>query len=458
MKPTTLERISVMAEGLLLQGEPTLTVDSVHFDSRQLEAGGLFVAIRGAEQDGHKFILQAAKNGARAAIISKQSIIPHGLPATFGLILVNDTLRAYQKLSHSYRRQFAIPFIAVTGSNGKTTTKDIISYVLSTKIPLYKTYKNLNTQTGLPYSLLQIDDSHQTAVLELGMSEAGQIDILASLVEPEVSVITYIGDSHLEFFESREQLALAKGELLPHTNPDGLVLLNGDNQYVRKIAHLYEGTTLYYSVEGPADIWAENIVTDEHGTSFDVRSSSGNDLSVKMPLFGKHNVLNALPAIAIARHYGISEDSIKEALSTVSLSAMRFEITRSPSGAIVVNDAYNASPASMEAAITTFADIFPERKKVLVLGDMFELGEESRELHTKVGEYANRFRDRFSLLLAIGEDIRYLYEAYQGNKRLFATKQEALTTLQELVTTEYAILFKASRGMELETLAQKLTN
>ncbi|MFY0545098.1 UDP-N-acetylmuramoyl-tripeptide--D-alanyl-D-alanine ligase [Brevibacillus sp. H7] len=456
MKPISLERAASMAEGLLLQGEPASTVGSVHFDTRELTPGALFVAIQGKGRDGHDFLLQAADNGARAAIISDQTKIPRDLPAEFGLLLVNDTLRAFQKLAAAYRRGFSFPFVAVTGSNGKTTTKDMIAHLLESKLPVYKTFKNLNNHLGVPYSLLQLDDAHQAAVLELGMNHAGEIDLLASLVQPKISVITHIGDAHMEYFGSREKIALAKAELLPHTDPDGLVLLNGDNPYLRQVAHLYPGTILYYSVEGPADIWAENIKSDERGTRFDVRFSSGEGFSVFLPLFGQHNVLNALPAIAIAQRFGMEREEIQSALSTVSLSAMRFQVLNSARGAVLINDAYNASPSSMEAAISTFAELFPDRRKVLVLADMFELGSESASMHAQVGAFANTYVDRFALLISIGEQSRFIHEAYHGEKCHFAAKEEALKTLQSLDTAEHAILFKGSRGMKLETLIQEL--
>jgi UDP-N-acetylmuramoyl-tripeptide--D-alanyl-D-alanine ligase len=456
MKPISLERAAAMAEGLLLRGAPSLAVGSVHFDTRQLQPGALFVAIRGNARDGHDFLQQAADDGACGAIISDESKIPPQLPESFGLILVNDTLRAFQKLAAAYRRTFTFPFIAVTGSNGKTTTKDIIAHVLERKLSVYKTFKNLNNHLGVPYSLLQLEDRHQAAVLELGMNHAGEIDLLASLVKPQISVITYIGDAHIEYFGSRDKIALAKAELLSHTAPGGLVLLNGDSEYLRKVAHLFKGETLYYSVNGPADIWADNISAEDNGTRFDVRFRSGESFSVFLPLFGKHNVLNALPAVAIARRLGLSDEEIAAALATVRLSAMRFEVIHSQSGAVFINDAYNASPSSMEAAIATFSELFPNRKKVLVLADMFELGADSAVMHAQVGSFANQLRDRFHRLIAIGELSRHLYDAYQGEKLHFASKEAAVEALLPMRTAEFAILFKGSRGMKLETLLQQL--
>ncbi|RNB78477.1 UDP-N-acetylmuramoyl-tripeptide--D-alanyl-D-alanine ligase [Brevibacillus nitrificans] len=458
MKPIALEHAAIKAEGMVRAGDPGLLLQAVHFDTRQLIDGSLFVALTGGARDGHDFLLQAAQQGAVAAVISDESKVPQGLPQGFGLILVNDTLRAFQKLAAAYRKELTIPHIAVTGSIGKTTVKDIIAHVLGSHYSVYKTYKNLNNHLGVPYSLLQIEASHQAAVLELGMNHAGEIDLIASLTKPEISVITYIGDSHMEFFGSREKIALAKAELLPHTSPDGLVLLNGDSEYLRMIAHLYPGKIAYYSVEGPADIWAEDILSTDDGMQFTVCFPTGERFAAALPLYGTHSVLNALPAIAIAMRLGMSVEQITDALSTVKLSAMRFEQVTSAHGALYISDAYNASPASMEAAIGTFAELFPNRKKVLVLGDMYELGAESDAMHIQVGAYANALRDRFSLLVTVGEHSRHISEAYEGQKLHFATKAEAVAALLSLRNEQHAFLLKASRGMELWTVISDLEN
>ncbi|MGG3884461.1 UDP-N-acetylmuramoyl-tripeptide--D-alanyl-D-alanine ligase [Brevibacillus panacihumi] len=456
MKPVALKQAALLAEGILLSGVPEAQITSVHFDSRQLTKGALFVAITSGARDGHEFLLQAAEKGAVAAIVSDQTKLPAHLPDGFGLILVNDTLRAFQKLAAGYRKDFKVPYIAITGSIGKTTTKDIVSHVLESRFPLYKTYKNFNNHLGVPYSLLQIDQEHQAVVLELGMNHAGEIDLLASLVQPEISVITYIGESHIEHFGSKEKIALAKAELLPHTAAGGLAILNGDSEYLRQIAHLYPGEILYYSVNGKADLWAEDIETVDGGMRFTACFANGDRLEAFLPLYGKHSVLNALPAIVIARRMGLSHDEIAAALATVQLSAMRFEQIDSAHGPVYVSDAYNASPTSMQGAIGTFAELFPERKKVLVLGDMFELGMESDALHRQVGAYANTLRDRFSMLVTVGEYSRHISDAYEGTKLHTATKEEAVAALLPMRDSDHAFLFKASRGMELWTVISDL--
>ncbi|MGC5328557.1 UDP-N-acetylmuramoyl-tripeptide--D-alanyl-D-alanine ligase [Brevibacillus sp. SYSU BS000544] len=453
MKHTTLASVAKMAEGIILHGNPSTSVHSAHFDARLLEAGALFVPIVGS-RDGHDFISQAIEQGASAALISNQDKIPQDSPENFGYILVNDTLRAFQKMASAYRKSFHMPFVAVTGSNGKTTTKDIIAHVLSQRNNVYKTFKNLNNHLGVPYSLLQLDDSHEVAVLELGMSHAGEIDLLADMLHPDYSVITHIGDAHLEFFGTREKIALAKAELLPHTNPAGLVLLNGDSEYLRKVSHLYDGEVWFYSVNEQADIWADQITSDGQGTHYTVHIGSTDRLEVFLPLFGKHNVANSLPAIAIALRMGMTRDEIIAALATVHISAMRFEVNHSSTGAIIINDAYNASPSSMKAAIDTFAEIFPERQKILVLGDMYELGENSGELHADIGIYLNQFEGTFEHLITVGVDAAELSHTFQGKKNHFKTKEEAEQLLAQYNSAEYAILFKASRGMKLESLLE----
>lgn len=456
MIPLNLERLTFMAEGLLLQGDPNAVIRSVHFDSRQLDEDSLFVAVKGDARDGHDYLLDAAAKGAKAALISDQTRIPPDLPRDFALILVNDTVRGFQKLAAAYRRNFSFPFIAVTGSNGKTTTKDIIAHLLGSKHKVYRTFKNFNNHLGVPYSLLQIEPGQEAAVLEVGMNHAGEIDRLADLFKPQISVITHIGDAHIEYFGTREKIALAKAELLPHTAPDGLVLLNGDNEYLHKISHLYSGDVWFYSIEGPADIWAEGITSDEQGTHFTVHFRSGEHFPVFLPLFGRHNVANALPAIAIARRFGFSTEEIQSGLREVSISAMRFQLIHTSAHGLFINDAYNASPSSMKAAIETFADIVPQRKKVLVLADMFELGTDSARLHAEVGTHLNAYPQVFEQLVTIGNDSRYISDAYEGSKVHFPAKDEALPYLRQFNSKQYAILFKASRGMRLETLIEAL--
>ncbi|MGE5703515.1 MAG: UDP-N-acetylmuramoyl-tripeptide--D-alanyl-D-alanine ligase [Clostridia bacterium] len=455
MNPIRIQQVAKMAGGLLLAGNPSLPVNHFHFDSREIGPHGVFIAIQG-ERDGHDFLSSAIERGASAAIISDEAKLPGKLPDNFALVLVNDTLRAYQKLADAYRKAFLIPFVGVTGSNGKTSTKDTIAHLLASKMNVYKTYKNFNNHLGVPYSLLQLNESHEAAVLELGMNHAGEIDLLASIVKPQISVITNIGEAHLEYFGSKDKIALAKAEILPHTAPDVLVLLNQDNEYVRKISHLYDGQIMFYSVEEKADIWAEQIVSEENGTRFTACFQNGETLSLFVPLYGKHNVSNCLPAIAIARWFGLSNEEIQSALATVSLSAMRFERIESPTGAIFINDAYNASPTSMKASIETFADIYPDRKRVVVLGDMLELGSDSDEMHWSIGRLLEQYKDRFALLITIGAHAKHISDPYTGEKQHFTIKAEAFPLLRSLNSDGNVVLFKGSRNTMLKEMPMEL--
>lgn len=455
MLPTTLNTITKMAQGILVQGNPEANVTSAHFDSRQLQPDSLFVPLV-ETRDGHDFIKQAQEAGAIATLVSDLSKVPATLPKDFGLILVNDTLTAFQKIASAYRNQFSIPFIAVTGSTGKTTTKDMISHLLASTRPICSTYKNFNNHIGLPFSILHVDNSHEAAVLELGMSHAGEIDLLASITRPTYSVITSIGEAHMEYFGSLEKIALAKAELLPHTAPAGRVYLNGDNEYLQKVKHLSDSPICYYSVKGPADLWASDLLTDDKGTHFTVHFEDQQTLRVFMPLFGTYNVSNALPAIGIAREQGMSLEEIQQAMATLSISGMRFEIHTSQNGMIIVNDAYNANPLSMKASIENFADLFQDRTKVLIIADLLELGSDSQALHAEVGEYVSKWDDRFTCMVTIGEDSRFIGERYEGESHHFSSKEEAIVYLRSLLKPHSAVLLKASRGMKLETLLPSL--
>ncbi|GED12700.1 UDP-N-acetylmuramoyl-tripeptide--D-alanyl-D-alanine ligase [Aneurinibacillus migulanus] len=458
----TVKEIMEITEGTLLQGDEHTEITSVHFDSRKLEDGALFVALTGGARDGHEFLSNAAQIGAVAAFVSDEAKARQaGLAESFALILVGNTEKAFQQIARIYRNRLSLPIAAITGSNGKTTTKDILAHLLSGQKKVYKTYKNFNNHLGVPLSLLQITPDTNAAVLELGMNHAGEIDFLAGMVRPTFSVITNVNDAHIEFFESREMIAQAKGEILGHTDPQGFACLNQDNELVANLAHLNPGKTFFYHVqhEGEesraADIIASNISFDENGSHFIITTNEGEQFNCFMPLFGEHNISNALPCIFIAMHLGISTEEITERLATLSISTMRFERVDGANGLLIINDAYNASPSSMLASIKTFLSIYPQRKKVLVLGDMFELGEQSAAYHLEVGEELKAMEGIFEVI-AIGNDAKHLAEGYGTKAKYFADKEEAAVYLETFKRQDVALLLKASRGMALETLLDKL--
>ncbi|WP_047154946.1 UDP-N-acetylmuramoyl-tripeptide--D-alanyl-D-alanine ligase [Aneurinibacillus tyrosinisolvens] len=459
----TVKEILQITEGTLLQGSENDTITSVHFDSRQLTAGSLFVALTGGVRDGHEFLNAAAEKGSIAAFVSdEEKARKNTADPAYSLILVKDTEKAFQQLARTYRSRLTLPIAAITGSNGKTTTKDILAHLLGGKMNVYKTYKNFNNHLGVPLSLLQITPDTEVAVLELGMNHAGEIDFLAGMVRPTYTVITNVNDAHIEFFGSKELIAQAKGELLPHTDPNGFACLNQDNDLVANLAHLNPGKTYFYHLSqedsGPkkADITAAAVSFDETGSHFTVTDGKGQ-FECHMPLFGDYNVANALPGIFIASHLGLTHEEIKERLATLEISSMRFEKINGRDGLLIINDAYNASPSSMTASVETFLSIYPDRKKVIVLGDMFELGTESEAYHQNVGTALKGFEKNFALV-TVGKEAKHISDTYGRNAVHFESKEEAADYLKQFCSGNYGMLFKASRGMKLETMIDELKN
>lgn len=453
----TLKQIAHMSNGQLLQGNENAAISNYHFDSRKIEPHALFIALTGGARDGHLFIEDAVKNGAVAAFISKDDPQLRERLGDTSFIFVEDTEIALQTLAKNYRKQLELPIIAITGSSGKTTTKDMVAHLLAAKLRVYKTYKNFNNHLGLPLSLLHIDDDHEVTVLELGMNQAGEIDFIANIAKPNISIITNIGDAHIEFFGTREKIAEAKAELIPHTDPNGYLLLNDDDPLVKQLGTMYDGTVYTYSVKHEADVYATNISNTDKGTTFAIHI--GNEsIECSMPMFGLHNVSNVLPGAFIARKMGCSMQDIAKALTSLSVSEMRFQLLNGPKGSIFINDAYNASPASMKAAIDTFATLITDRQKVVVLGDMYELGSSSERLHREVGEQLeqqiNNFKSKDLKVITVGEVSSVISELVNGTH--VPTKETAKDALQPYLTENHIILFKAARGMAFETLVEQL--
>lgn len=449
----TLNQLIHITNGKLLQGDLNVHIPSFHFNSKKIQKDACFIALTKGVRDGHEFLQDALEKGAQAAIISNSSIALDSL-GQLALILVPDTEQALQQIALAYRQQLHLPMIAITGSNGKTTTKDMVAHLLETRKKVYKTQGNLNNHLGAPLSLLQIEESHEAAVLELGMNHAGEIDLLAGIVKPTISVITNIGDAHLEFFGSKHAIAKAKGEILPHTDPSSYVLLNKDDPFVCSQADRYPGIIYYYSVKEHADVFATDLLFTDKGTSFRLHIGD-QSTSCFMPMYGEHNVSNVLPAAFIAYQFGFTLEQIASAMLSLAISAMRFQIIDGPKQSLLINDAYNASPTSMRASIHTFRQIYPNRKKVVVLGDIYELGDESKTLHQSVGKYIQDLKKKQELVVVtIGEHSQWISKECEGTH--FSTKEEAIKALQPYLSKEYALLFKASRGMMLEDVINGL--
>ncbi|WP_048600326.1 UDP-N-acetylmuramoyl-tripeptide--D-alanyl-D-alanine ligase [Rubeoparvulum massiliense] len=440
----------------VLQAGTNKEWNGVQFDSRLVEPGNLFIPLTSGTRDGHVFIPNALQNGAHAIILSDSTYL-QTIPPSCTVFLIDDTEKALQALAAAYRQLLSTRIIAVTGSNGKTTTKDMTAHLLRSCFKTYSTYKNLNNHLGVPLSLLQIAEDDEMAVIEMGMNHAGELDFLGQLVQPNYSIITNVNDAHIEFFGTREKIAEAKAELITHTDPKGCLLLNGDDPLVRAMSSRYAGQVYLYGISSDdTDIQATAIHADADGTHFQVRIGEQISFPCQIPLYGKHNVSNLLPGLLLAHLLGASIEALQEQARTLQISGMRFERIIGKNEALLINDAYNASPTSMRAAIDTFASILPEKKKVLVIGDMFELGEDSAQLHAGLGDYVNSYASQLSCVFTLGESMEHFHHHYEGRKQHCTTHQELAEALQPYLLPNYALLFKASRGMTLEKVIEAL--
>lgn len=452
----TLAEAAVMAGGQLLcphgdcGGRLLLGASS---DSRQVAEGDLFVAIPGRTADGHDFVGAAAARGAAAALVSRLPAGAGGLP----LILAEDTVAALGRLAAAWRRKFKPTVVAVTGSVGKTTTRDLAAAVLARHFPVLKAEGNLNTEVGVPLTLLRLGPEHRVAVLELAMRGPGQIAYLARLARPAVGVLTVIGEAHLELLGSQEAIARAKGELLEALPPDGLAVLNADDPWQRSLAGLARSPILWYGLGPGSQVSAADLEeAGIDGVAFTLRAPGGQAARVRLPWPGRHHVLDALAAAAVGLSLGVPLADVALALGEASLSEMRWQVERL-GGVTVVNDAYNASPASMLAALSALARAGGRR--VAVLGEMLELGPRSEEGHRAVGRAAASACD---LLVAVGRGAEILADEAllagleEDRVHRCPSADEAAELVAGMVRPGDVVLLKGSRAVGLERVARSL--
>lgn len=422
-------------------------VTSVCTDTRALEEGCLFVALKGERFNGNAFALQAAAQGA-AALLCEAA--PAG--ADIPVIVVEDTGDALLKLAGYYRAQFDFPVVGVTGSVGKTTTKEMTAAVLSQQYNTLKTEGNFNNQIGLPKMLFRLQKETEAAVLEMGMDHAGQIERLSRAAAPTLSIITNIGVSHIEHFGSQEGILQAKLEILKGMSPEAPVILNGDDRLLRAAAGETHNPVLLVGIDTPGcDLQAEHIVQKEDGISFAVSVQAlGISVPIWLPVIGRHHVYDALFAFAAGSLLQIPFDRIARGLASYAPVGMRQRVVRA-GGITVIEDCYNASPDSVKASLAALAAMPCEGRRVAVLGDMLELGDYAAAAHAECGEAAAKAG--LDLLLAYGENARGYVRAAAGKglrAEHFTEKQALAQRLNEWLRPGDIALFKASRGMRLE--------
>ena len=421
-------------------------------DSRAVKPGELFVALKGGNFDGHDYCAKAVELGAAGVVVSHDV---EGLPAGVAVFKVEDTLLAYQQLAHAYRlKQQGLKVFAITGSNGKTSTKDLLAACLGAKYKVVKTQGNFNNEIGLPKTLLSIRPDTDIAVVEMGMRGLGQIAELCRIAEPDSGLITNVGETHMELLGSMENIGKAKSEIVVNLPADGFAVLNGDNEYVLKAAGLTKAKVVYFGLGENCDYRGSNIVTSALGTTFTcTEKATGNSVSVRLQLIGEHNVYNALSAIAGAACYGVPMEDSAKALATARLTGSRQEIIYI--GDITfINDAYNASPASMEAALKTLAEAKKAAhgsvRTIAVLADMLELGAISEDAHRRVGRWA--VENGVDYVLTYGPEAAYISEEVKklgGETAHFADRQGAADKLRQLAAAGDIILLKGSNSMQV---------
>ncbi len=441
MKAFTLQEAAAALGLPQMQAQATLA--DVCTDTRKIQTGSLFVCLRGERFDGHSFASQAAQLGAAALLVD------HPVDADVPQLVVTDTGKALLQLAGWYRRRFQLPVVGLTGSVGKTTTKEFIALVLGAKYNTLKTQGNLNNEIGVPQMLFRLEDSHTAAVIEMGMNHFGEISRLTRAVAPTVGLITNIGVSHIENLGSRAGILQAKLEILEGMAPDAPLIVNMDNDMLRTVK-LGDRPLLTFAIDDQsADFTATDIAEQGSTTSFTVHHSTFTQ-PVTIPTVGIHNVYNALAAMAVGYVTGVDPAAAASALANYVPAGMRQNLVQ-VGGVQVIEDCYNASPDSMRAALQTLGKL-PVHRRYAVLGAMLELGDYAKEAHTQVGKMAAE--NGIDGVLAYGADAAYIVEAAKQagleNARLFDAKEALAQSLAQQVQPGDGVLFKGSRGMHLE--------
>ena len=423
-------------EDVMLQGVGT--------DTRTLQTGQLFVALHGPNFDGHDYLAEAKAKGAAACMVEKPV-------ANCSALIVGDTRLALGQLARVWRHHFAMPLVAVTGSNGKTTVKEMLASIFARLGEVLATRGNLNNDIGVPLTLLGLDSSHTSAVVELGANHAGEIAYLTALAEPNVAVITNAASAHLEGFGTLNGVANAKGEIFQGLKEDGTAIINADDEF----ASLWRGLAkdkkvLSFGLQNPADIAAQWQVGDR-GSQIHVSTPEGK-VKLQLALLGEHNVMNALAAIAAAQAAGVKLTTIKAGLEAMQPVAGRLQLKAGIHGSRIIDDTYNANPASLAAAIEVLAGF--TGKHILVLGDMGELGDEARELHAQAGRFARAHGvDR---LYTVGPMAAAAAEAFGKEAQQCDSHEAASKALQQELTDDATVLVKGSRLSRMERVVQRL--
>ncbi len=458
MKKLTALQISEYSGGRLFCGPEDNTAAHVERDSREASAGSLFIGLIGEKNDGNDFAEAAYKNGCRTFMLSSKKAAEFMADnyKDSAVIFVDDTLKGMQNLAKNYLKDCNIKKIAVTGSTGKTSTKDMLACIFSTKYKTVKTPENFNNHIGLPLTVFLTNEETQVGIFEMGMSELGEIKLLADIIRPETAVITNIGISHLETLKSRENILKAKLEVATFMDEGSYLIYNCDND---KLSEIDSAKTVYNKIRAGERADSEGVVISdlkdygEKGIEFKL-SAGGESAEFFIPLLGRHNAWNASLAAGCALKYGISLKESAEALKELSITGKRQSV-RTGNNIKIIDDTYNASPDSVKSAIDSLAALECGRR-VAILADMLDLGENSGEFHREVGKYAAE--KGIDLILTVGPNARYIAEgaAGRGEVRSYAAQEEFLAAADKIIKRNDGILIKGSHGMHMDKAVEYL--
>jgi len=422
-------------------------------DSRTIQTGQLFFAVRGERFDGHDFVAEALKRGAVGAVIRRNAL---HTPIRGNLLEVEDTLLALQNLGTSVRRLWGKPLVGVTGSAGKTTTKEAIAHLLSQRFRVLKSEGNFNNHFGLPLMLLKLEPEHDIAVIEMGMSHAGEIDTLAKIARPEIGVVTNVAPVHLEFFNSVADIARAKYELIQGLPKGGTAVLNADDEYVSQFGRDFPGKVVLYGLKANADVRAENVAElGASGSEFDLVVGGCRERAT-LPLVGVHNIYNALAAVAVALEWGFTPSDAAAALATLRPAEKRGQVVQ-VGNITIINDCYNSNPKALNAMVDALASM-PAKRRIVVAGEMLELGPSAENLHADSGRHIAE--KRIDFVLGVRGLAKSLVDAARdaGVQGEFVnTPEEAGKWLLSESRPGDVVLLKASRGVKLEKAVEMLT-
>jgi UDP-N-acetylmuramoyl-tripeptide--D-alanyl-D-alanine ligase len=455
MNQLSILQIAQFAGASLASGDGNVSVDRISTDSRTVKPGELFVALRGENFDGHKFVEAAAKAGAAGAIVDLAW--KGNLPGNFALLHADDTLIAYQNLAANYRKSLSLKVLAITGSNGKTSTKDFAAAVLGRHFAVTKTEGNFNNHVGLPRTILEATSQDEVGVWEIGMNHPGEVAALAKIAAPDAAIITNIGIAHIEFMGSREAIATEKSALAEAIGPNGTVILNADDPFTEIIAARTRARVILAGTTA-GSVCVGGIRQSADGSEFTILEGA-HRCRAHLPVPGLHMVQNALLAVAAGRAFGVSLEECAAGLSAAPLTKARLQI-KEINSVQFIDDSYNANPDSMKAALRTLVELDADGKRIAVLGEMRELGSESEQSHREVGETAATLG--IDQLIAIGEMGEVIAQAAQnaGLAKSVAVEStsEAAALLAEMATPGDLVLVKGSRSVRTEQVIEKFGN